>query len=228
MTNNLRNFTVLSFTFLGGLCIISGITMPKIIRFEQSDVAKLSVTQKKVSKCKSNEIKLKEITIQEEVPISTNVEEYLLTPDDIDEAIISRLKLDTSNVNISNIGSYTYTITYKKKIYNGTVNVIAKPLPQVESMTLNELSIEVGKELPKDIKSYIKEELSTDVINAIRLDTSNVDILKPGSYLYSVSYNGKLYTSTVTVYEPKSGEEILLDKTTESKQIENQQKKSDF
>jgi len=42
----------------------------------------------KVSKCKSNEIKLKEITIQEEVPISTNVKEYLLTPDDIDEGII--------------------------------------------------------------------------------------------------------------------------------------------
>lgn len=222
MTNNLRNFTVLSFTFLGGLCIVSGLTMPKIISFETSDVAKLSVTQKKVSKCKSNEIKLKEINIYEEVPISTNVKEYLLTPDDIDEGIINRLKLDTSNVNINNIGSYTYTITYKKKIYNGTINVVAKPLPQVESMMLNELSIEVGQELPKDIKSYIKEELSNDVINAIRLDTSNVDILKPGSYLYSVSYNGKLYTSTVTIYEPKSG-----DDESETKNVE-EQPKSDF
>ena len=55
-----------------------------------------------------------------------------------------------------------------------------------------------------------------------------MDILKPGSYLYSVSYNGKLYTSTVTVYEPKSGDEVLLDKTVEAKQAENQQTKSDF
>ena len=37
------------------------------------------------------------------------------------------------------------------------------------------------------------------------LDTSNVDVTKPGSYLYSVSYNGKLYTNTITIYEPKSG-----------------------
>jgi len=65
-------------------------------------------------------------------------------------------------------------------------------------------------------------------MKAIRLDTSNVDILKPGSYLYSVSYNGKLYTSTVTVYEPKSGDEVLLDKNVEAKQAENQQTKSDF
>lgn len=213
MNNNLRYFTVLSFTFLGCLCICSGIAMPKIINFETNDVVKLSVTQKKVSKCKSNEIKLKEISIEVEQPLSANTKDYLTTPDDIDEGIINRLKLDTSNVNVNNVGSYTYTITYNKKIYNGTVNITPKPLPNVESMTLNKLSIELGKDLPKDVKSYLVEALSDEVVNAIRLDTSNVNTQKPGSYLYSISYNGKLYTSTVTVYEPQlRNEDSTADK----------------
>lgn len=213
MTNKLRNFTVLSFTFLGCLCITSGVAMPKIIKFETNDVVKLNVTQKKVAKCKSNEINLKEVTIQVENPISASVKDYLTTPDDVENAIISRLKLDTSNVNVNTVGSYTYTVTYNKKIYNGTVNVVAKPLPQVDTMTLNELSIELGGTLPKDVRSYVKENLSDEVINGIRLDTSNVNIEKAGSYLYSISYNGKLYTSTVTIYEPKSGENIKQNDT---------------
>lgn len=212
MINNLRNFTVLSFTFLGCLCISCGIAMPKIINFETNDVVKLSVSQKKVSKCKSNEIKLKDISIEVEQPLSANTKDYLITPDDIDESIIKNLKLDTSNINVNSVGSYTYTITYNKKIYNGTANIIPKPLPTVDSMTLNELSIELGKDLPKDIRSYIVESLSDEVVNAIRLDVSSVNTQKQGSYLYSISYNGKLYTSTVTVYEPQLRNEDKIEK----------------
>ena len=206
MIKNLNYLMVGSFTFLGTLCITSGIFIPKLATSsETNQVVKLSVTQKKVSTCKSNEIKLANITLEVNSPLSINPKDYLQTPSDIEESIIKRLKLDTSNVNTTQVGSYIYTITYNKKIYNGNVIVKSKPLPQVEIMTLNALSYEVGTALSTDVSTYIKEKLPAEVIAATRLDTSNVDITKPGSYLYSISYNGKLYTNTITIYEPKYG-----------------------
>lgn len=206
MTNNLRNFVVGTFSFLGVLCITSGVSMPYLAKAtEKSSVTKLSVTQRKVTNAKSNEIKLKDVKIEVNQLLSLNTADYLANPDDIEDSIVKRLKLDTSNVNTNQVGNYSFTITYNKKIYNGTVIVINKPLPQVSTMTLNSLSFEVGSNLPVDVSSYIKEQLSDEVKAAIILDTSNVDTNKPGSYLYSVSYNGKLYTNTITIYEPKFG-----------------------
>ena len=196
MTNNLRNFVVGTFSFLGVLCITSGVSMPYLAKAtEKSSVTKLSVTQRKVTNAKSNEIKLKDVKIEVNQLLSLNTADYLANPDDIED----------SNVNTNQVGNYSFTITYNKKIYNGTVMVINKPLPQVSTMTLNSLSFEVGSNLPVDVSSYIKEQLSDEVKAAIILDTSNVDTNKPGSYLYSVSYNGKLYTNTITIYEPKFG-----------------------
>lgn len=206
MKNNLNYFVVGSFTFLGALCITSGIAMPKLVTStETNKVVKLSVTQKKVAVCKSNEIKLANISLEINNPLSINVKDYLETPNDIDDSIIKRLKLDTSNVNTSEVGTYTYTITYNKKIYNGIISIKAKALPQVEIMTLKSLSFEVGTTLPMDVSGYIKETLPLEVIQATKIDLSNVDITKPGSYLYSISYNGKLYTNTIDIYEPKYG-----------------------
>lgn len=206
MTNNLRNFVVGTFSFLGVLCITSGVSMPYLAKAtEKSSVTKLSVTQRKVTNAKSNEIKLKDVKIEVNQLLSLNTADYLANPDDIEDSIVKRLKLDTSNVNTNQVGNYSFTITYNKKIYNGTVMVINKPLPQISTMTLNSLSFEVGSNLPVDVSSYIKEQLSDEVKAAIILDTSNVDTNKPGSYLYSVSYNGKLYTNTITIYEPKFG-----------------------
>lgn len=206
MTNNLRNFVVGTFSFLGVLCITSGVSMPYLAKAtEKSSVTKLSVTQRKVTNAKSNEIKLKDVKIEVNQLLSLDTADYLANPDDIEDSIVKRLKLDTSNVNTNQVGNYSFTITYNKKIYNGTVMVINKPLPQVSTMTLNSLSFEVGSSLPVDVSNYIKEQLSDEVKAAIILDTSNVDTNKPGSYLYSVSYNGKLYTNTITIYEPKFG-----------------------
>lgn len=206
MTNNLRNFVVGTFSFLGVLCITSGVSMPYLAKAtEKSSVTKLSVTQRKVTNAKSNEIKLKDVKIEVNQLLSLNTADYLANPGDIEDSIVKRLKLDTSNVNTNQVGNYSFTITYNKKIYNGTIMVVNKPLPQVSTMTLNSLSFEVGSSLPVDVSSYIKEQLSDEVKAAIILDTSNVDTNKPGSYLYSVSYNGKLYTNTITIYEPKFG-----------------------
>ena len=119
MTNNLRNFVVGTFSFLGVLCITSGVSMPYLAKAtEKSSVTKLSVTQRKVTNAKSNEIKLKDVKIEVNQLLSLNTADYLANPDDIEDSIVKRLKLDTSNVNTNQVGNYSFTITYNKKIYN--------------------------------------------------------------------------------------------------------------
>lgn len=217
MTNNLRYLVVGTFSFLGCLCIVSGASMPYLAKAtEKTNVMKLSVTQKKVTNSKNNEIKLKDVSIEVNQLLSLSTADYLANPEDIEDSVIKRLKLDTSNVNPNEVGTYAFTITYDKKIYNGTVTVKSKPLPQVDTMTLNSLSFEVGSILPTDISNYVKEALTDEVKAAILLDTSNVNVEKPGSYLYSISYNGKLYTNTITIYEPRVSSNIDAKDTTNS------------
>ncbi len=205
---NLNHLVVGTFTVLGALCITSGLIMPNMIKFEESNVGKLQVNQVRISDFKNNEIKLKDVELEVNNTLSVDVRDYLANPEDIDDIVIKRLKLDTSNVNINEIGSYNFTITYNKKIYNGTVNIKAKPLPNIDTMTLKSLSYEINSTLSNDVSLYIQEALSDEVKAAIKLDLSNVDITKAGVYLYSISYNGKFYTNTITIYEPKANKTL--------------------
>ena len=113
-----------------------------------------------------------------------------------------------TKVNINEEGNYTYSITYNKKIYNGSITITPKPLPNVDSITLNALSLEVGSTLPTNIETYVQEKLAPEVLAAIKLDISNVNPTIPGRYLYSISYNKMLYTSTITIYEPQLTKDI--------------------
>lgn len=220
MNNKLNHIMVSTFTILGTLCIISGVLMPNMVKFEKSKVGKLEVNQVRISNFKNNEIKLKDVEIEVNNILDIDVRNYLSNPDDIEDSIIKRLKLDTSNVKINEVGSYNYTVTYNKKIYNGVVNVKAKPLPNVESMTLKSLSFEINSKLSTDIRLYVQESLSDEIYKAIKLDLSNVDVTRAGVYLYSVSYNGKFYTNTITIYEPKAN--IILKNDKEIKNTEKE------
>ena len=83
----------------------------------------LHVETKKIAEtqAKTNEIKLKDIEIEINNPISVNIKDYLEDVENISDDILSILKLDTSLVNINEAGTYQYTITYKKKKYIGNV-----------------------------------------------------------------------------------------------------------
>ena len=89
---------------------------------------KLKVVQKRIAEIKSNEIKLKDIELEINQPLSVNVKDYLQNPNDIEEKIIKALKLDTSMVNIANSGTYTYTVTYKSKKFTGQIIIKEKQL----------------------------------------------------------------------------------------------------
>ena len=103
------------------ILIGSGISLNNTNKTIEKKVYTLSVKKEKVpkSQAKINEIKLKDITITINNPISVNVEDYLENPEQIDKNVLNKLTLDTSLVNINQLGTYQYTIKYnKKKIYS--------------------------------------------------------------------------------------------------------------
>lgn len=193
--------TMLSFS--GFLCIGMGIMLPFVPTSQVSKQVVVTVNQGLVSEqeTQKEEIILKEMSSEVNQPISVNVEDYLEKKVSI--KILSKLKLDTSEVNIGEPGTYKYTVKYKKKTYTGVYKITEKQLPTVETMTLKELRLTVGSELPQNVEAYITEKLAPEVIANLKIDLSNVNVNKAGDYQYTVTYDGKLYTGKIIIYEPQ-------------------------
>lgn len=201
METKTRIITISTIAFLGVVCITSGIIMPLVITFEPQNTIKFTITQKRVAKAKTTEIKLKDMESEVNTPLSVDINDYL--DSDLDDKIRKALKLDTSAVNVTQAGSYTYTITYKKKTYNGTYIIKEKPLPTIDTMTLKTLKLTKGATLSTDLSTYIVETLPEEAKIAIKLNLANVNVNAAGSYQYTVTYNGKLYTGIIEIYEPQ-------------------------
>lgn len=202
MDGKTKKITLSAMAFLGILCITSGIVMPLVIKGkEPENIVKFKITQKKVAKTKTNEIKLKDMESEINTPISVDIKDYLVY--ELDNKILKQLKLDTSAINVTQAGSYTYTITYKKKTYNGTYVIKEKPLPAIEKMTLKSLKLTKGATLSTDISTYIVEAIPEEAKIAIKLDLSGVNVNIAGTYQYTVTYNGKFYTGNIEIYEPQ-------------------------
>ena len=216
MIDKTRTIVISTVACLGILCISSGIAMPMIIKFEEPEnIIKFKITQKRVAKTKSNEIKLKDMESEINTPISVDIKDYLVY--DLDSKILKELKLDTSNINVTQAGSYTYTITYKKKTYNGTYVIKEKPLPTIDKMTLKSLKLTKGATLSTDITSYIVETIPEEAKIAMKLDLSNVNVNAAGTYQYTITYNGKFYTGNIEIYEPQVTLPTQPPKTEEEK-----------
>ena len=50
----------------------------------------------------------------------------------------------------------------------------------------------------------------------LKLDVTGVDVKTPGTYQYWISYNGKLYTNNITIYEPQCGVSNVKSTTTKA------------
>lgn len=201
-----QRYIIVGVTAAWGLIFIgSGIYMSFMNTPITKTTKELKITQKRVANMKSNEILLKPMEQEINQPISMNVKDYLENANDIDNKIINELQLDTSMVNVNQAGDYTYTITYKKKTFNGTFTIKEKPLPDMV-LTLKTLNLEVGSALSTDIQNYITETLTDEVKQNIKLDLTNVNTAQAGNYQYTVTYNGRLYTGTITIYEPNKTE----------------------
>lgn len=201
ITKKESRFLSLTIATCGILLIGSGLIMnttanQTIIKHNYT----VCVSEQKVAEAKTNEIKLKDIELEINNPISLNIKDYIENIDQIDESIIKSLKLDTSLVNINQAGSYTYTISYKKKKYSASFVIKPKALPKVD-LTLKNLSLEKGSALSTNVSTYIVEQLTDEVRNNIIINLKEVNTAKPGEYQYTVTYDNRLYTAKIWIYE---------------------------
>ena len=149
---------------------------------------------------KNLDLKLKDIIVEIGNPISMNIKDYIENINEFSESTIKSFKLDTSMVNVNEAKTYTYTISYKKKKYNGNIIVKEEELPNLE-LTLKNLNLEKNSVLSNDIKQYINESISDKIKNNIVLNLNEVNTSKVGEYQYSIDYNKKTYTGIITIYE---------------------------
>ena len=212
-----KEMKVLSFiiAFWGIVFIGSGLYMNKSFKPKAIIRYSLNVEEKRISQAqaKTNEIKLKDLEIEINNPISMNIEDYLENISNIEMSVLKVLKLDTSLVNITQAGTYQYTITYNKKKYIGTVKIKEKELPNV-TFTLINLTLTTGDAIPTNPRNYIKEEIEEEVYNNITLDISKVNNQVQGNYEYFIKYNGTIYKGEIAYRNP--GPTIITPSTSPS------------
>lgn len=167
----------------------------------------LDISTKQISQvqAKKNEVIVKDITIEEGNPLSTNIRDYLENPDQISNDMLVLLSkgLDTSTVNVNKPGTYTYTITYKKLTYQAKITIKAKELPKV-TITLKEKNMPTTGTISRNTRDYIYEDISDEVYNNMILDLKEVIAHQkiPGRYKYSIIYNDVTYYGDFIIHEP--------------------------
>jgi len=196
----------------GVVLLGSGLVLNAQDRTITKNVYSLNINQKKVAQQRTNEIKLKEVELEVNTPLSTDVKDYLEDIDNLDESIFDYLRLDTSTVKISEPGEYTYTITYRKKKYNGTIKVKEKELPNV-LLQLKEVTLTVGDPIPTDLSAYINTPLTEEMKANITLDISQVKNNEQKEYPFVVVYNKQTYIGKVIVNNPKPTQSVITPGT---------------
>ena len=202
---NKREKRILSITIAswGIFCVGSGLIMNAQVKPVIHTNYSVSVESRKIAQAqaKTNEIKLKEITIEINNPISVDIKDYLEEVDKISNSTLKSLKLDTSLVNINQAGTYQYTITYKKKKYVGNVIVKEKELPNI-TINLKTIKLKTGESLSSNPRTFIEGEIPDEVYNNLILDISKVDVTTQGDYVYLITYKGVTYQGKVEVRDP--------------------------
>ena len=173
----------------GTFLVISGLIMNTQMKPIIQTNYRLKIERKKVelAQGKTNEIKLKDIEIEINTPISVNIKDYLEDSSIITEETIKKLKLDTSRVNINEANTYQYTITYGKKKYIGNIKVKQKELPNI-TITLKEINLTIGESLSSNPRAFIQEDITDEVFNNLTLDLSKVKQNVAGTYEYYITY----------------------------------------
>ena len=222
MNNKQKRTLSITLASWGIVMIGSGLAMNASVHPIVQTSYSLDINHVKVNEAKTNEIVLKEITIEINNPLSVNVKDYLENVEQIDENTLKALKLDTSRVKVSEAGQYTYTITFKKKKYNGTVIVKEKALPNVE-LKLKEIKLELGKALPLpnetnnfDYSFYVENELTDEMKSNMELDITkvNTSVENEYGYDYYITYNGTKYQGKIIVYVPVPTYTVQQEQTT--------------
>ena len=191
---------IFSLTFSGLLSTTSGIILNSMDIKPTKNKINVKVEEKQVSRIKTNIPVLKDIEVEVNEPISVDVKEYITNLDDIDTSVLREFKLDTSLVNLTQAGNYTYTISYDNKKYTGNIIVKEKAI-QIVNLQIKNIKFKLNEEIPTDPRKYITTELTDEMIEKIKLDTTKVNNKVAGDYQYTITYENQLYTGIVNIYE---------------------------
>ena len=213
LTNKESKIIATVLTAWGLIFIGSGYTINAMDKPVKENKTELQILQKRIAQKKTNELKLKDIELEINTPLSLNIKDYIENIEEIDNETIESLKLDTSMINITEAGTYKYTIVFNKKKYSGNCTIKEKPLPSLE-LKLNNLKVPIGTTLSTNLEVYISETLEEEIKKNIILDLSKISTAETGIYQYTITYNNKLYTGTIEVYEPQS-KDIITDSSKE-------------
>lgn len=198
---------LVSLTFSGLLSTTSGLILNSMDIKPTKNKIKVKVVEKQVSRIKTNVPVLKDIEVVVNEPISVDVKEYISNLDDIDHSVLRDFKLDTSLVNLTQAGKYTYTISYDGKKYNGNVIVKEKEVQTVK-LQIKSLKFKLNEEIPTDVTKYIETSLTPEMIQNVKLDTSKVNNKLAGDYQYTITYENQLYTGIINIYEEQPNQVI--------------------
>ena len=152
---------------------------------------------------KEHTIKLKNITINIGESLSNNIEDYL----DGGIKFSDEYKLNLKNVDVNNVGEYTYQIKYNKHTKKGTIKVIDNVKPEV---IVNNLTIGVNEELvPNDLILSCKDH---SLPCTVTLDNeSDLDKLKiAGNYDIKITISDNVGNITKTTVNVTSSETETL------------------
>ena len=192
MDKKVRLIVVSSFTLLGILCISCGCLYSKLDQENNNQTIALVVSQKMQDNQKADfNIKLKNFEIETNTPLSIKIADYL--EETVSDEVLANLKLDTSSVNVKEVGTYKYKVYYKK----------IAPTNQVDTISIKSFTIKKGTTLSTNPADYITDPspLIDEVKALLKFNFSEVDINKPGTYQYTVTYNNSIYTANITVTE---------------------------
>jgi len=99
--------------------------------------------------------------------------------------------------------------TIVKKTYN--LNVSTKKITEIQAkkneVKLKEITTEEGTPISTDIKDYLEnpDQISDKMLKELaqNLDTSNVNVNQPGTYIYTIVYKKKTYQNKIIVEQKK-------------------------
>ena len=142
MNKQVRAITVTTFSLLGILCIASGIGCLLKEKQVTKKTVLVIVQKKQINKEETIQIVPKELEITANTPLSIKVADYLQVA--VTNEQLANLKLDTSTVDVTKAGVYTYTITYLNQVYQGhiTVKENVQETAAIQSITLNNFNQE--------------------------------------------------------------------------------------
>ena len=206
MKLSIKEKQILSITIacFGIFMTTSGIIMKKAEQPIIKTNYKLDVVvEKNTTQAKKIELKLKNIELEINTPLSVDVKDYIENIDQIETNTLNKLQLDTSLVKVTEAGNYQYSITCGKKKYLGNIKVKAKKV--ITTITAKTITIKAGNSLPGDIKEYITENLSEEEYKEIQLnlDEAKSKINVPGEYAYYIVYKNSRYDGKIIIENPE-------------------------